>query len=106
MTVREATVGPESGTTFVDGTAKSTRSTPTPSPSAAIWRKTVSTPCPISVEAVRTRARPPGRRSTATFPFRYFSPEPVKPAPWRKTEAPTPRAVRPETTGPRARLPA
>ena len=46
MTVREATVGPESGTCFVDGTAKSTASIAMPRASAAICRKTVSVPWP------------------------------------------------------------
>ena len=92
MTVREATVGPESGTFFVDGDGEvdARRSRRRGRRPRSAGRRSRS-PGPISVEAVRTRARPPGRRSTATFPFRYFSPEPVKPAPWRKTAAPMPR---------------
>ena len=99
ITVRDATVGPESGTTEVDGVANSTRSIETQSASAAICRKTVSVPWPMSVDAVRIRKRgffPDGPRnmSIATRPFSLRSPEPVKPAPCRKTLAPMPRALR------------
>ena len=60
MTVREATVGPESGTLLVQGVSNAIRSIGTRAASAAIWRKTVSVPWPMSVER-RADAEPTPR---------------------------------------------
>ena len=54
MHVRDATVGPELGTVCVSGCATSTSSASQPSASAAIALKSVSVPCPNSVDALRT----------------------------------------------------
>ena len=64
MTVRLATVGPESRTSAVSCGAYSTQSTGTPSSPATICGKTVFVPCPISVFAVRTRRRASAVSST------------------------------------------
>ena len=58
MAVRDATVGPESGTIEVSCGAISTSSYSTPSASATSWGKIVFVPWPISVDAVRIRIRP------------------------------------------------
>ncbi len=83
MVVREATVGPESGTSPVSGSAKTRSSGPTPAAAAAIWGKTATQPWPMSVMAVRTSMRPSGRRRAVTGDFILRSPLPVKPAPWK-----------------------
>ena len=94
MTVRDATVGPESGTLVVLGFSKATLSIGTRAASAASWRKTVSVPWPMSVEASDAEP-PPVSRSIRTLPLSFRSPEPVKPAPCRNTLAPIPRRTRP-----------
>ena len=66
MQVREATVGPLSGTRAVSGSATSTRSTGIPSASATIWASVVRVPWPISV--LPTRMRRPGRRQLERRP--------------------------------------
>ena len=53
MQVREATVGPLSGTRPVSGGAISTNSAGTPRASPTIWAKMVTVPWPISVDAER-----------------------------------------------------
>ena len=60
MQVREATVGPLSGTRAVSGSATSTRSSGQPSASATIWASVVRVPWPISV--LPTRMRAPARQ--------------------------------------------
>ena len=66
MQVRDATVGPLSGTTDVSGCTMSTVSIATPSVSAAICAKIVLVPCPISVFDDSTRTRPSADASRAT----------------------------------------
>ena len=61
IAVRDATVGPLSGTIEVSCGAISTASIGTPRASAASCGKIVLVPCPISVEAVRMRRRPSRR---------------------------------------------
>ena len=56
MQVREATVGPLSGTCAVSASETSTRVVGMPSVSATIWACIVRVPWPISVEATRMRA--------------------------------------------------
>ena len=91
IAVREATVGPESGTNAVSWGATSTSSTSIPSSAATSCGKIVLVPWPISVDAVRTRIRPSSVSSRlATEPI-FTSPEPVKPAPCQASASPMPR---------------
>ena len=83
IVVREATVGPESGTWPVSGSAKTRSSGPTPAAAAAICGKTAAQPWPMSVIAVSTSMRPSSRRRAVTGDFIRRSPLPVKPAPWK-----------------------
>ena len=92
MQVREATVGPLSGTFAVSGVATRTRSSGRPSVSATICARVVRAPWPISVLATRMRT-PRGTSSSAAREASITSPEPVKPAPWKKSERPMPRFV-------------
>ena len=94
IAVREATVGPEFGTTDVSGLASSTSSTATPSASAAIIGKMVLVPWPISVAATSTRIAASAVSSTAATEPIFASPEPVKPAPCQPSARPIPRATR------------
>jgi hypothetical protein len=82
MTVREATVGPLSGTWSVSLASTTTKSAGTPSPSPTSWANAVSVPCPISVFAESTRGRPSGAMSSAARDDSLTSPLPVNPAPW------------------------
>ena len=50
-------------------------------------------PCPNSVEETRIRGRPSGVISISTRELRRRSPEPVKPAPWKKVAKPMPRLM-------------
>ena len=59
--------------------------------SAATWVKTVLAPCPISVEAARTRTWPSAVPSRAATELSIVSPLPVNPPPCMNTEKPTPR---------------
>jgi hypothetical protein len=65
-----------------------------PSASDAICAKTVFVPCPISVLAASTLIRPSAVASQPTTDWRYFSPEPVKPAPCMNEAKPMPRFKR------------
>jgi hypothetical protein len=94
IAVRDATVGPESGTIEVSCGAISTSSYSTPSVSATSCGKIVFVPWPISVEAVRIRMRPSSVSSTAATEASFTSPEPVKPAPCQASARPMPVAVR------------
>jgi hypothetical protein len=80
MQVRDATVGPLSGTVDVSGRPVSTSSYGMPSESATICACMVRVPCPIS--ALPTRMRTP--RSVVQRAAReasFTSPLPVNPAP-------------------------
>ena len=79
MQVRDATVGPLSGTAAVSGWTTSTSSQSMPSASQAICAKMVFVPWPISVLAASTRMWPSAAASTLTTEARCCSPEPVKP---------------------------
>jgi hypothetical protein len=94
MHVRDATVGPLSGTIDVSGCAISTASTGTPSVSAAICAKIVLVPWPISVFDDSTRTRPSEAASSTTTEARWSSPDPVKPAPCMKLARPIPFLTR------------
>ena len=50
-------------------------------------------PWPNSVEETRMRGRPSGVISISTRELRRRSPEPVKPAPWKKVAKPMPRLM-------------
>ena len=93
IAVREATVGPESGTNAVSWGAISTSSTSMPSSAATSCGKIVLVPCPISVDAVRIRIRPSRVRSRLAIEPIFSSPEPVNPAPCQASASPMPRAV-------------
>ncbi len=80
MHVRDATVGPLSGTSPVSAAFTSTQSYGTPSVSATICACIVRVPCPISVLATRMRAPRPVSASDA-FDASFTSPPPVKPEP-------------------------
>ena len=80
MQVRDATVGPLSGTRAVSGCATSTVSYGTPSASATICASIVRVPCPISVLATRIRT-PAGVVSSAAREASITSPLPVNPEP-------------------------
>ena len=68
IAVREATVGPESGTIEVSWGAMVSASIGTPSSSATTCGRIVLVPWPISVEAVSTRISPsPVSSSEATL---------------------------------------
>ena len=95
MHVRDATVGPLSGTAAVSGCATSTSSQSMPSASHAICAKIVFVPWPISVLAASTRMWPSAAASTLTTEARCCSPEPVKPAPCMKQAKPMPRRSEP-----------
>ena len=82
MQVREATVGPLSGTMSVLASVTWTCSTVTPKASAAIWLNMVSAPWPMSVELERTSNRPSTVRASVAWPLSRASPEPVNPEPW------------------------
>ena len=94
IAVRDATVGPESGTTAVSGAASSTASIGTSSASATSCGKIVLVPWPISVEAVRIRISPSAVSSSEATEASFTSPEPVKPAPCQASARPTPLATR------------
>ena len=83
IAVRDATVGPLSGTSSVDGSTTVIRSASTPSAPAAIWVKIVIAPWPMSVELAQTSNRPAAVARTIARPASRCSPEPVKPAPWK-----------------------
>ncbi len=93
MHVRLATVGPLLGTRPVSALSIVTHSAGTPRVRAARPVNTAIVPCPISVEAVRTRISPLRVRARATRLARKASPLPVKPAPWWHTARPIPRQV-------------
>ncbi len=95
MTVRDATVGPLSGTSRVSGTATSTSVSASPSRSATICANTVFVPWPMSVLAASTRTRPSGVSSSAAREASFTSPEPVKPEPWKNVASPRPRRAAP-----------
>ena len=92
MVVRDATVGPLSGTRAVSARATSTASTGRPSTSATICAWTVRAPWPISVLAVRMRT-PRRVSSSEAFDASFTSPAPVNPHPWKKRDRPMPRPV-------------
>ena len=94
IAVRDATVGPLSGTYAVSCGAISTASTGTSRASATSCGKIVLVPCPISVEAVRIRMRPSPVSSSETTDASLTSPEPVKPAPCHASASPMPLASR------------
>ena len=81
IVVRDATVGPESGTMLVSGGAKTMSSKLTPAAAAAICGNTIAQPCPMSVIAVRISIRPSASIRAVTGDFIFCSPEPVNPAP-------------------------
>lgn len=82
MQVRDATVGPLSGTTAVSTAAVSTASYGIPSASATICACIVRVPWPISVLLTSTRT-PPAVSSTDAFDDNATSPLPVNPDPWK-----------------------
>ena len=92
MAVRDATVGPQSGTMLVSCGATSTASAPMPSSAATSWGKIVLVPWPISVCAVRTRIEPVSVSCTDATPAICTSPDPVKPAPCQPIAIPIPDA--------------
>ncbi len=94
IAVREATVGPESGTNAVSCGAMSTDSKGTSSASATSCGKIVLVPCPISVEATRISIRPSAVSSTDATEARWTSPDPVNPAPCQASARPIPLASR------------
>ena len=96
MTVREATVGPLFGTSFVSAGAISTLSYGNPSASAAIWQRTVFVPWPNSVLETSTLTLPSAHPSTPTTDPRLRSPEPVNPAPCKKAAMPIPFLLVPD----------
>ena len=103
IAVREATVGPESGTNEVSCGAISTSSMSSSSSAATSWGKIVFVPWPISVDAVRIRIRPSAVSSRLAIEPIFSSPEPVNPAPCHASARPMPRAVRaPAVREPRA----
>ena len=94
IVVRDATVGPLSGTSDVSRGATSTSSWLMPRASATIWASTVRDPCPISVLAVSARTRPSAVSSTETTLASFVSPEPVNPPPCQPSAIPIPDADR------------
>ena len=92
MAVREATVGPLSGTSDVSTGAISTSPGSMPRASAAIIGKIVFVPWPISVLATSTRTTPSSPSSTPATLARWTSPLPVKPAPCQARARPMPEA--------------
>ena len=82
MLVREATVGPLSGTAAVSGWATSTASSGSERVSATICASVVRAPWPISVLPTRMRT-PWGSSLSEAREASITSPEPVKPAPWK-----------------------
>ncbi len=94
IAVRDATVGPLSGTTEVSGTAISTASYGTPSSCETSCGKIVLVPWPISVEALRTRILPSCVNSMLATLASLTSPLPVNPAPCQASARPMPDAVR------------
>ena len=94
IAVREATVGPRSGTIEVSCGAISTSPNSTPSVSATSCGKIVFVPWPISVEAVRMRMRPSSVSSRLATDASLTSPDPVKPAPCQASARPMPEAMR------------
>ena len=103
MTVREATVGPESGTTAVSGSTTSTSSTAAPRAWAAICASTTVVPWPKSVEDTSTWGRPSSARRTVTGERMRRSPLPVKPVPCQQSESPSPRSGAPSPASRAAR---
>ena len=83
IVVREATVGPELGTSPVSGGANTRSSISSPPAAAAICGKTTAHPWPMSVIAVSTSMRPSSSKRTVTGDCIFRSPWPVKPAPWK-----------------------
>ena len=94
IAVRDATVGPESGTYAVSWGAISTASNGTPRASATSCGKIVFVPWPISVEATRMSMRPSAVSSSDATDASLTSPEPVNPAPCQASARPTPEASR------------
>ena len=92
MQVRDATVGPLSGTTAVSAAFTSMQSYGMPSVSATICASIVRVPWPISVLATRIRA-PRSVSASDAFDASLISPPPVKPEPWKNSERPRPRDV-------------
>ena len=92
MQVRDATVGPLSGTSAVSASLTSIASYGTPSASATICACMVRVPWPISVLATRMRA-PRAVSSSDAFEASLTSPPPVKPEPWKNSDRPMPRLV-------------
>ena len=90
MQVRDATVGPLSGTTLVSGSATSTCSYGMPSASATICACMVRVPWPISVLEVSTRT-PVAVSSTVAREASLSSPLPVNPEPCQYSASPIPR---------------
>ena len=89
MQVRDATVGPLSGTTAVSAALTSMQSYGSPSVSATICACIVRVPCPISVLATRMRA-PRSVSASDAFDASLTSPPPVKPEPWKNSDSPMP----------------
>ena len=100
IVLREATVGPVSGTRDVSGRTTSTASGSTPSASATTWARTVRAPWPISVVAASARMAPSAVSSTVATLARCASPDPVNPAPCQPSAIPMPEAER--SSGPAA----
>ena len=92
MHVRDATVGPLSGTNAVSASFTSIASKGTPSASATICACIVRVPWPISVLATRILA-PRAVSSSDAFEASLTSPPPVKPEPWKNSDRPMPRLV-------------
>ena len=92
MQVREATVGPLSGTSAVSTSWTSTASNGTPSASATICACMVRVPWPISVLPTRIRT-PFAVSSSAASEASLVSPLPVKPDPWKTSDTPMPRPL-------------
>jgi hypothetical protein len=92
MHVRDATVGPLSGTNAVSASCTSMASNGIPNASATICACMVLVPWPISVLATRMRA-PRSVSSNEAFDASFTSPPPVNPDPWKNSESPMPRFV-------------
>jgi hypothetical protein len=100
MHVREATVGPLSGTSPVSAAFTSTSSYARPSVSATICACIVRVPCPISVLPTRILT-PRSVSASVAFDASFTSPPPVKPEPWKNSDRPMPlRLARPESVSP------
>ena len=95
IVVRDATVGPLSGTRDVSCGATSTASLGTPSASATSCGRTVFAPWPISVDDVSTRIRPSVVSSIPAALASRVSPPPVNPAPCQPSARPIPDATWP-----------